>query len=326
MNTTSSRLSLLRNVVADRRILLVVLIVLTGIFMSALSPYFFHLDNLLSMTQYGAIIGLLALGQAIVILGGGGGIDLSIGSIMSLSAVAMGLVTQNLGMNPWLAAVVAIAVGVGLGAVNAFLIAALKLPPLIVTLSTLFLYGSLALVITGGGQLGGFDSAGFPALGQSTVLGIPTQVVAVLLPAFAVAIWAQHRTRFGRRLLQIGTSEKAASLAGVGVSRLRFSFYCISGALAALAAVVSNAWLLTARPGAGLGLELLAITIAVLGGIDIFGGRGHLSGVFLAVLLVVVLTSGLQLAGVGNSIQGGILGLLLVAAALLNNLVARRSR
>lgn len=326
MNTTGLRLTKLRSSIADRRMLLIALIVLTGILMSALSPYFLKLDNLLSMTQYGAIIGLLALGQAIVILGGGGGIDLSIGSIMSLSAVAMGLTTQYLGMNPWLAAVVAIAVGVGLGALNAFLITILKLPALIVTLSTLFLYGSLALVITGGGQLGGFDGAGFPALGQSTVLGIPTQVLVVLLPAFAVAIWAQHRTRFGRRLLQVGTSEKASALAGVGVTRLRFSLYCISGALAALGAVVSNAWLLTARPGAGLGLELLAITIAVLGGIDIFGGRGHLSGVFLAVLLVVVLTSGLQLAGVGNSIQGGILGVLLVAAALLNNVVSRRTR
>jgi ribose/xylose/arabinose/galactoside ABC-type transport system permease subunit len=311
--------------IADRGVLLIALIIVTGAIMSLLSPYFLRADNLLSMTQYGTIIGLLALGQAIVILGGGGGIDLSIGSTMSLSAVAMGLLTQDLGVNPWLAALGAIVAGVLLGAFNGVLVAVVGLPPLIVTLSTLFVYGSLALVLTGGGQLGGFDAAGFPLLGQSAVLGVPTQVLLVLLPVFAAAIWAQNRSAFGRRVHQVGTSEAAAALAGVRVGRLRFTLYCIAGGLAALAAVVSNSWLLTARPGAGLDLELQAITVAVLGGIHIFGGRGRLSGVLIAVLLVVVLTSGLQLAAVGNSVQVGVLGVLLVGAALLNNLTARRT-
>lgn len=318
-------LSRARQAIGDRRVLLGVLIVLVGALMSLLSPYFLRPENLLSMTQFGAIIGLLALGQSIVILGGRGGIDLSVGSTMSLAGVVMGLAATHLAIGPWASAVIAVICGVGLGAVNGFLIAVLRLPALITTLSTLFLYASLALVLTGGGQLGGFESDGFPSLGQSAIAGIPTQVVAVLVPAFAIAIWMQYRTVFGRRLHQIGSSDHAAALAGTNVERLRFSLYCMSGGLAALAAVISNAWLLTARPGAGTGLELQAITIAVLGGIDIFGGRGHLSGVFLAVMLVVVLTSGLQLAGVGNSVQGGILGVVLVLAALLNNLLNRRA-
>jgi ribose/xylose/arabinose/galactoside ABC-type transport system permease subunit len=314
-----------RHVLGDRRFLLVLLILAVGASMSALSPYFLRGDNLLSMTQYGAIIGLLALGQSFVILGGRGGIDLSVGSTMSLSGVVMGLLASGLELSPWAAAAVAALSGVVLGAVNGVLIAFLDLPPLIVTLSTLFLYSSVALVLTGGGQLGGFDRDGFPALGQSAVAGVPTQVVAVLVPAFLLGIWVQRRTRFGRRLHQVGSSDRAALFAGVSVNRVRFSLYCISGGLAALAAVVSNAWLLTARPGAGTNLELQAITIAVLGGIDIFGGKGHLSGVLLAVMLVVVLTSGLQLAGVGNSVQGGVLGAVLVIAALLNNALGRRA-
>lgn len=326
MTALLAKLGAVRSSLYDRRVLLLVMIVLVGALMSALSPYFLNVSNLLTMTQYGAIIGLLALGQAIVILGGRGGIDLSVGSSMSLSGIVMGVAASSFGLNPWLAALVAVVAGVGLGAINGFFVARLDLPPLIVTLSTLFLFGSVALVLTGGGQLGGFDRAGFPALGQTAVLGVPVQVLFVLLPAFGIAIWAQRRTRFGRRLHQAGTNDRAAVLAGVDVNRLRFWLYCISGATAALAAVVSNAWLLTARPAAGLNLELQAITIAVLGGVDIFGGKGHLSGVFLAVLLVVVLTSGLQLAGVGNSIQGGILGAVLVIASLANNFMARRSR
>ncbi|MEV0830387.1 ABC transporter permease [Nonomuraea rubra] len=325
MTTTAVARRSLRERVSDRRVFLAVLVVALGAVMSLLSPYFLQVGNLLAMTQYGAVIGLLALGQAFVILGGRGGIDLSVGSVLSLSGIVMGLLAQNLGLSPWLAALAAVAFGGLLGSVNGLLIARLGLPPLIVTLSTLFLYGALAQVLTGGGQLGGFDGQGFAALGQSAILGVPTQVLLILAPMFALAIWAQNRTAFGRRLHQAGTSDRAAGLAGIDVNRLRFRLYVLSGSLAALGAVVTNAWLLTARPSAGTGMELQAITIAVLGGIDIFGGRGHLSGVLLALTVVVVLSWGLQLAQVGNSVQTGILGLVLVGAALLNNLLSRKA-
>ena len=146
----------LTQVFADRRILLSFLIVIAGITMTLLSPYFLRVDNLLSMTQYGAVIGLLALGQALVILGGGGGIDLSVGAMLSLSGVFMGLLTEGAGMNPWLAAPLAIAFGAGLGLINGLLIAKIGLLPLIATLATMFLYASLANVVTGGQQFGGF--------------------------------------------------------------------------------------------------------------------------------------------------------------------------
>lgn len=316
----------LRDRLADRRVLLVVLIVVVGAIMSMLSPYFLRVDNLLRMTQYGAVIGLLALGLALVMLGGRGGMDLSVGSNLSLCGVVMGMLTERAGMDPWLAAALTLLAGALFGAVNGLLVGLLDILPLIVTLCTLFLYGSLANVLTGGDQLGGFDRSGFPALGQTAILGVPTQVLVVLVPAFVLAIVAQERTRFGRVLHQLGTNDRAAALVGIDARRFRFALYCVSGTLAALGAVVTNAWLLTARPSAGTGLELQAITIAVLGGVDIFGGRGHLVGVLLAVALVVVLTSGLQLAGVGNSVQTGVLGAVLVGSVLLNNLLRRGAR
>lgn len=317
-----------RKLLTDPRTILVGLLLVTVVATSLLSPYFLTLDNLLQMTQFGTILGLLAIGQALVIMAGNGGLDLSSGSMMSLAGVLMGLLAGGAGVDPWLAALIALVSGVGLGAINGLLVAVLGLPALIATLSTLFMYGSLAMVLTGGSQLGGFDRSGFEWLGQGTIAGFPAHVVVILIPVF-VAIWLLVGfTQFGRHLYQVGTNDVAARLAGVNVRAYRFRLYCLSGALAALAAITSNAWLLTARPSAGSGLELQAITIAVLGGVHIFGGRGTVGGVALSVSLVVVLQSGLQLANVGNSFQGGFLGALLIAAALLGtiNYVTHRSK
>jgi ribose/xylose/arabinose/galactoside ABC-type transport system permease subunit len=163
-------------------------------------------------------------------------------------------------------------------------------------------------------------------LGQGAIAGIPVQVLLVLVPVYLVAALALWRTRRGREVYQLGSNARAASLVGSNVRRTRWGLYVISGVLAATGAVVTNSWLLTSRPSAGFGLELQAITIAVLGGIDIFGGRGRVSGVLIAVALVVVVNSGLQLAGVGSTVQVGVLGAILILSVVLNRLVSARSR
>ncbi len=308
----------------DRSASLVGLILFTAIVMSLISPYFLNVENLLAMTQFGAVIGLLALGQTLVILGGGGGIDISVGSMLSLCGVAMGLLV-GAGAPVWVAAGATLVIGVGLGAFNGLLITVVGIPALITTLGTLYFFGSTAQVLARGSQIVGFDQAGFPFLGTGTLLGIPVQVLLVLLPVYAVAAWVMRRTLFGRRVYEAGNNDKAVRLVGASPSRVRFLLYCSSGLLAGLGAVVTNAWLLVARPGAGSGFELQSITIAVLGGTFIFGGRGQVSGTLLAVLLIVVLSSGLQLAGVDPAWQAGVLGTVLVLSVVLNNLVIRRS-
>lgn len=306
----------------DRTALLIGLILVTGVAMSLISPYFLNLDNLLGMTQFGAVIGLLALGQTLVIIGGAGGIDISVGSMLSLSGVAMGLAVGH-GVPVWLSAVLALLVGLSLGAFNGLLVK-IGIPALIATLGTLYFFGSAAQVLAGGKQIGGFDESGFAFLGTGTILGIPTQVLLVLLPVYAVAAWIMRRSLFGRRVYEAGNNDKALRLVGGSPSRVRFVLYCTSGLLAGLGAVVTNAWLLVARPGAGAGFELQSITIAVLGGTYIWGGRGRVSGTLLAVLLIVILSSGLQLAGVDPSWQMGVLGVVLVASVVLNNMTAGR--
>ncbi len=324
MRSVSLRPQRLRatNLLRDRTALLLVLILVTSVVMSVISPYFLVLDNLLTMTQFGAVIGLLALGQTLVILGGGGGIDISVGATLSLCGVLMGLSVGE-GVNVWVAAGLALAAGLLLGALNGFAVTVVGIPALIATLGTLYLFGSAAQVLAGGTQVGGFDQAGFSFLGTGTVLGVPAQVLFVLLPAYALAAWVMRRSLFGRRVYEVGNNGQASRLVGSSPARTRFVLYCVSGLLAGLGAVVTNSWLLVARPGAGEGFELQSITIAVLGGTYIFGGRGRVSGTLLAVLLIVILGSGLQLAGVDPSWQGGVLGIVLVLAVVLNNAFLR---
>lgn len=244
---------------------------------------------------------------------------MSAGSTLSLSSIAFGLMAVHASWSPWLAAICAIGVGALLGLLNGVLINALKMPPLIVTLGTLYLYGSLALVLANGIDINGFDRDGFSALGQTAVLGIPTQVLLVLIPSYALIAWVMAKTRFGREVYQVGSNDTAAGLAGVNVKRTRTALYVISGMFAALGAVVTASWLLNAKSTAGVGIELQAITIAVLGGIAITGGVGRVSGILLALVLVAVLNSGMALAGIGSTYQIGLLGLVLIGSVLVRS-------
>ncbi len=322
INVRSSRLS--SGALSDRRAFLIASIAVTGVVMSLLSPYFLRTDNLLTMTQFGAVVGLLALGQTLVIIGGGGGIDISVGSTLSLCGVIMGVAVEH-AVNVWLAALLTLALGLVLGATNGVLITVVKVPALITTLGTLYLFGSAAEVIAGDRQITGFDRARFSFLGHGAIVGVPTQVLLVLIPVYVLAAWVIGRAAIGRRVYETGNNDQALRLAGGSPSMVRFGLYCVSGVLAALGAVVTNSWLLIARANAGADFTLDSITIAVLGGTSIFGGRGRVSGTFLAVMLIVVLNSGLQLAGVAQSYQTGILGVMLIMSVLLNQVLIRRS-
>lgn len=314
----------MNRIISDRRVALLMLVLFALFAMSLVSPYFLNVNNLLSLTQYSAVVGLLALGQAAVIIGGGGGIDLSVGSMMSLSSVIFGLLSVHAGLSPWVAAALTLLSGAVLGAVNGVLISGLNLPPLIVTLGTLYLYASLALVLSKGVDINGFDRDQFSMLGQTSIAGIPTQVLLILVPAFVMMNLVLGRTMFGREVYQIGSNPTAARLTGVDVKRTRLKLYVISGSFAALGAIVTASWLLNAKSTGGTGMELQSITIAVLGGVAITGGIGRVSAVFLALILVAILNSGMALAGVGSTYQVGLLGLVLIVSLLVRGRTGAR--
>lgn len=329
MSTASAKLqpgrSLGRLIVADRRAFLALLVMLTLAVMSQFSEVFLTRGNLTSMTKFGVVIGLLALGQTVVIIGGGGGIDLSVGSILGFTGVAMGLLMQA-GIGVWVAAALAIGVGGVLGLVNAALITWLHIPPLLATLGTLYSYRAAAQLLAGGTTLKPFEpNSTFAFLGQGSVAGFPAQVFLALVPAFLVVGFFVSQTKYGNWLYAVGDNAVAAYRSGIPVPKVRFALYIVSGLLAGLGAVVTNSWLLSARPGAGEVFELQAIAIAVLGGTVITGGRGTILGTFLAVVFVVTLNSGMGLAGVDQTWQLGILGLILVIAVIANSYLEKEN-
>jgi ribose/xylose/arabinose/galactoside ABC-type transport system permease subunit len=309
------------NLLSNRVVFLFVLLVIVIIVMSLISPYFLSLNNFLTMSRFSAALALVGIGQTLVILGGGAGIDLSVGSIISLAGVLFGFIVQS-GVNVWFAAVLTVIIGGVLGSVNGLTVAMLDAPPLIATLGTNYAYGALALVLTGGVPISGFpEEFGFLASGE--VLGIPTQILLIIIPVFLLLFFIMRKTSFGRHIYLIGVNEEAAQISGIQVKTHRFILYSLSGLLAGLSATVLSSWFMASRPDAGTGMDMETITVAVLGGISITGGVGDLVGTLLAIIIVTMIASGLQLANINTIWQLAVLGIILLVSVALNQLFVK---
>ncbi len=263
--------------------------------------------------------GLVALGLSVVILTGG--IDLSVGSTASLSAIIMASLWSGLHLNIWLASAVGVAAGALLGAVNGLIITRLRTEPLIATLATNFIYASIATALAGDNPPSGFPDA-FNSLGTGVFFGVlPVQIVlfTVLAIVFALAI---GRSPFGRRVVMIGFNPEAARYSGVRVERVVTLAYVLSGAMASLAGIVLAAYYSAVRPDMGDVLLLTTITMVVLGGVSIFGGEGSITGVVTAVLLLGMLRQGMLIAGFSDMVTTMLTGTILLAAIAIKNILA----
>ncbi|TAN14201.1 MAG: ABC transporter permease [Rhizobiaceae bacterium] len=281
--------------------------------------------NLYSMAVFAVEIGIIAFGQTLVICGGDGGIDLSVGAIAALSQVLMGLALQA-GI-PWPASVlIAAAGGTVMGAVNGVLVTRFRIEPIITTLATMFVFDGLALVLTGGINI---DLTTMPQtfldLGQGSVFSLPFQLLCIYLPVFVILIALQHRTLFGRSLYLVGTNTLSARLTGIRVDRLRAWTYVIAGLLSGLAGAIGAARLGTASPTASEQANLISIAIVVLGGSSIFGGDGSVVGTAVATVLIGVVNYGLSYNDFNPIYQAGVMGIILIVAVLIENLASGRN-
>ncbi len=248
------------------------------------------LDRQFDILRHSCEIGLLALALTPVIITAG--IDLSVGSLLGLSAIIFGQLWHDAGLPIPLAVAFTLVLGALAGGLNALLITTLRLPPLIVTLGTYSLYRGLAEAITRGSVTYTNFPEGFLFVGQERWLGLPTQ--AWIFFAVAAAVWLlMHRTTFGRAFRAIGLSPEGARYAGLPVGRRVALVYVLAGLIAALAAIIYTARLGQAKADAGTGYELFAITAVVLGGTSIFGGTGSVHGTLLGVAAIAVLKNGL---------------------------------
>lgn len=297
-------------------------LVVAVIVMAQLSPRFLSSQNFFQITRFIAEIGLISLGMTAVILTGG--IDLSVGSILGLSAIFMGFLFSA-GWPIWLAAVAAVALGTLAGLVNGLLITWTRVHPLIVTLATLAIYRGLALGISQGQAFRGYPE-GFFTLGQGYVGPVPVQLIVFGLLSLAFAVLL-GRTTFGRALYALGHNETAARFAGIHVDRIKWAVYSLTGFLSGLAGVIFVSRVSTARADAGTWYELDAITAVVLGGTALTGGQGGIWGTLLGLLIIGVVRNGLTLAFVPGEVQSVFIGLILIAAVTFNQfLQSRRGR
>lgn len=298
----------------------ILLIVLVGecLIFSVTGSNFLTSGNAFEITRLAVEIGLLALVMTPIIITGG--IDLSVGSMMGLSAVVMGSLWRDGGVSLPVAISAALLVGLLGGALNAELITRLKAPPLIVTLGTFSLFRGIAEGLTRGIENYSGFSPSYLFLGQGYLFGfVPTQLL-IFIPAIAGMWWWLHRTAFGRSFYAIGFSHEGSRYAGIKVRRRVKFAYCLSGFTAAVAAVIYVAHLGQAKSDAGTGYELTAITAVVLGGASIFGGRGTVLGTVLGLFAIVILQNGLRLSGQPTELAGVLTGVLLVLTILLDRL------
>jgi len=299
--------------------ILAVLLVLALVVLAMQSDRFFTVDNLLNQGRLMAEVGLVALAMTFVIVSAG--IDLSVGSILGLVAILLGVFWQKLGLPLPLAMVLGVVVGALAGLVNGIIITRFRVPPLIATLATLALYRGLAEGISQARSVRGYPEWFF-VLGQGEVLGVPTQLWIFLACAVIAAIVLGMST-FGRATYVTGANAVAARFSGIPVDRTILLIYTASGLISGLAAIIFVSRVSTTRSDMGTGLELDVITAVVLGGTSIFGGRGTIIGTLLGLVLMQALKNGLALAGVKGDGTIVVIGLILIATIIISNLVRR---
>lgn len=298
---------------------LALLLVLVLIVLSWQSDRFFTVSNLLNQGRLMTEIGLIAIAMTFVIATGG--IDLSVGSILGLVAILLGVFWQNVGLPLPMAIVAAIAAGTLAGFMNGFIITRFRVPPLIATLATLALYRGLAEGISQARSVRGYPDW-FYVLGQGQVLGVPTQLWILFAAAIIAAIILAY-TRWGRTVYAIGSNEVASRFSGLSVEKTKLALYTASGFAASLAAVIFVSRVSTTRSDMGTGIELDAITAVVLGGTSIFGGRGTILGTIIGLCLIQALKNGLSLAGVKGDGTIMLIGAVLILAILVSNIFGR---
>jgi ribose transport system permease protein len=282
--------------------------------LSLASENFLSTYNMAVVARQASFIGLVALGQTLVLLVGG--IDLSVGAAAGLSAIIGSLMLTSLGVHPYVALPLTAAFGLMLGFLNGFFVAILRLNAFIVTLATWEIFAGLTLVITKGYPIRPLGEQ-FRIFGQGELFGIPVPVL-VFLAAGILLIWLLTQTRFGRNIFAVGGNRDAAILVGIRVRSVEFLVFGLAGMFAAVAGMLYASRMDAGQPSIGEGWLMGAITAAILGGTSLRGGQGSIVGTMLGALLLTVLANGTVLLNVSGFWQRVIVGIVVLIAVLVD--------
>lgn len=307
---------------------LVVAIVLLGVYFTSRNGVFISFDNLGNIAEQSTFIGLLAVGMTFVVVGGQ--FDLSVGSMFGLAGIVFAEALQA-GWNVWLAALVSVASGAGMGLTNGLLSVLLRVPVIIVTIGTLSIYRGAAYWISNGFPVSDFgQSSALFKFGQRELIPWPSSldwIPDLVLALVGVALLGHlllSRTAFGQHLYALGSNRRAAQLAGVHVHRVQVGALALLGLTAGIAGVLGVAQAGSADPNGGVGYELDVIAAVIIGGAALTGGRGRVAASMLGVLLIGEVRNGLVISGVSLYGQLIVSGVLVLAAVALDRLITGR--
>lgn len=299
---------------------MLIVVILTICYFSYRSLRFSTLDNAVAILVAAAPFALIALGQTLVILTGG--IDLSVGSVIAVSAMASASVAVHNPGQVWMTVLTALIVGLAAGAINGFFVSVVNVPPFIATLGMLTAGSGVAYAIGGGAPINGLPPE-FGSIANTRILGLQIPVIVMIIGIIICAI-VMRRTSYGLRIYAVGGNRNAAEIAGINARRILFSVYAVSGVLAGLSGVMLASRVISGPPNLGEGYELDAIAAVVIGGASLMGGRGSVWGTAIGLLLIQTLNNGLDILLVPSYWQDVIKGVLIVFAVAVDVWTARR--
>lgn len=287
-----------------------------------ITPGMFQIDSLHAMLRNYAIFGILAIGMMAVILTGG--IDLSIGSTLALSGILAAQLMMD-GLPVIVCVAAAIVIGLLCGLVNGFMIGKLGILPLIATLATMYIYRSVAYIVSGGAWLmPNFFTADYTAVAMGQPLGLYT-IIWIYIVILAIAAVFFAKVKLGRRIYAVGSNEDSAEVAGINVSNVKLAAYMIMGLLAGLCGFLYTANYSVWEPSTGSGIEMEVIAVCILGGVSIVGGVGRVGGVLLSTLMMSVMSYFLSMLPGMSVWKMAIQGAIILVAVAINIVTAKLS-
>jgi len=305
-----------------REFFLVLTIIIVGVILSLLTPYFLTKGNLSALLIGLSAEGFVAIGIVMVMITGE--IDLSVGGIMALSSVVAGSLILS-GKNVWVSVLLGFILGSIMGVINGWLIGYRKINSFIITLAMMGMTRGVAYILTQGSPLaiGGVPQS-FESLGGGNLFGLPTFTVVFILLA-SISGFGLKKIKAFREFYFVGSSENSAKLTGLDVPKIKMRAFVLSASLASLAGIFTLSRFLVATPNTGNGIELRAIAAAVIGGTSFTGGEGSILGAALGVLIVNLLNNALILLNISVYWQNFVNGLLLLSVVLIDNLTQKKS-
>ncbi|MBK8901707.1 MAG: ABC transporter permease [Anaerolineaceae bacterium] len=317
-----NQLKALFNSDASQKILAFAGLIVMFVVFSLASPNFFQFSNIVGILLATAVNGVLALGVTFVIITAG--IDLSVGTVMTLAAVMTGVFITNLGLPIPVGVLGGLLTGGFAGWINGTVISKMRVPPFVTTLGMLYVAKGLALVISGLKPIYFSDDPGFTQIAMGDIAGIPYAVL-IFFGAAIVASVILNKTILGRYTFALGSNEEATRLSGVNTNKWKTAVYTVAGLYSGLAGVLIASRLNSAQPALGAGYELDAIAAVVIGGTSLSGGEGTILGTVIGAFIISVLTNGLRIMSVPQEWQIVVTGGILIVAVYADMLRRRRS-